>query len=352
MRSLHVITTDARRGAETFAVELTGALRDRGEDARVVALTGNGSPGHAVPTLGPGRRSPTTLTTLRRRATGAEVVVAHGSATLEACAVALAGTGRPFVYRSIGDPGYWIEPALRHRAVRLLLRRAARVVALWPDAARRLAEQHGLDHARLDVIPNAVGEERFPTAEEAERHRARRRFGIEPTVPCFAFVGALSAEKNVGTAIDTLRALPDAHLLVAGTGPLERPLRAHAETVGPDRVHFLGAVDEVRDVYAAADLLLLPSRSEGMPAVVIEAALVGTPAVATCVGALPTMIDDDRTGFLAPADDPAAFTGRVSRAVDRAPEVGRQAGRAFRGAYGLGPVAERWCATLRRASER
>lgn len=140
MRSLHVITSTARRGAETFAVDLAARLCEVGDEARVVTLTASdeGAP-HAVPTLGSGRRDPRGLQALRRATRGADVVVAHGSSTLESCAIALAETGTPFVYRIIGDPTYWTATGTRRRRVNALLRRATRHVTLWPGAATDLA---------------------------------------------------------------------------------------------------------------------------------------------------------------------------------------------------------------------
>jgi glycosyltransferase involved in cell wall biosynthesis len=354
MRSLHVITSDARRGAETFAVTLAEVL-DGGDDhrARTVALTASrGALALEVPVLGEHRRSPSTLLALRRAARAADVVVAHGSSTLEACAVGLAGSGTPFVYRNIGDPAYWVTAPARRRAVGVLLRRATRVTALWPEAATRIAVMHRVGSDRIDVIPNAVAEERFPLADPTERQRLRAQLGVAAMGPCLAYVGALSVEKGVPDAIAAAAALPEATLLVAGVGPLERELCDLAERVARGRVRFVGQVQDPRVIYGAADLLLLPSVTEGMPAVLVEAGLVGTPTVGTAVGAVPTMIEDGVTGFLSGPPDQRRFITRVIDALPVAAEVGLRASTAFRGEYAMERVAELWRRTLQQAQVR
>ena len=346
IRSLHVITTDARRGAETFAVDLAAALNRRGDYAEVVALTSSGSAtSHPVQVLGKRRRSRAVLGSLRRLAADADVVVAHGSSTLEACSVALLRGGQPFVYRNIGDPAYWGGTGWRRAAVTMMLRRSVRVAALWPEAADDIHRRHRVPEARLDVLPNAVNEAHFFEASPQDRRHARAKLRVAPEAVCLAFVGALSPEKNLEAAIRAA-ASNGSVLLVAGEGSQGGELRRMGERLAPGRVRFLGQIEDANEVYAAADMLLLPSRSEGMPAVVIEAALTGTPTVATEVGALPSMIDDGVTGFLVPPGDDAAFARRLNDALPEASRAGQRAAQAFRGSYSIDHVAELWVRTL------
>ena len=343
MRSLHVITSDARRGAETFAVQLAGALQQRGEDARVVALASSGSHTvHEVALMGPSRRSLRTLLSLRSAAKGADVVVAHGSSTLEACALGLIGLDAPFIYRTIGDPSYWVTTPHRQRVVGAMLRRASRHVVLWPGAAQQLTDRYRIAPDRVAVIPNAVDTADFPLATVEERHSARGRYAVGAGQRCLAFVGAFTPEKNVEAAIDACAAVEDSVLLLAGDGPLTISLQQYArQLVGP-RAHFLGPLPDPRSVYAAADLLLLPSRSEGMPAVLLEAGLTGCATVATAVGAVPEVIEDGRTGYLASPADTNRFVSRVRDALADSDSVGRRASEAFGGRFGFDETTDAW----------
>ena len=345
--SLHVVTSDARRGAETFAVDLVAALEGMGRSARIVALAGSGiAEVHDIPRLGASRRSASTLRGLRAAAREVDVVVAHGSSTLEACALGLAGTSVPFVYRTIGDPSYWVTSAWRRRGVGWMLRRAARNVVLWPAAGEQLAALYGIALERIDVIPNAVIAERLWATQPVERVQARQRFGLADGVPCLAFVGSLSPEKDVSTLLEAVGRLDGVMLIVAGDGPEGPRLRELADEVAPGRVHFLGAVSDPREVYVAADLLALPSLSEGMPAVVIEAGMAERPTVASAVGAIPELIDDAHTGFLLSPGDPEALAARVLEALPIAEEVGRRARRAFEGRFTMDAVAPAWAASM------
>jgi glycosyltransferase involved in cell wall biosynthesis len=332
-----------------FALGLVQALEQSGESAVVAALTpGPPTDSLDVPVIGARRRSLKTIRDVRRLAKRADVVVSHGSSTLEAAATALVGSGVPFVYRTIGDPSFWAGSGHRRRTLAALHRRATRHVALWTGAARDLERLYGIGTARVDVIPNAVRSRLWQVPNSRERGTARSTWGVSPNHVCLAYVGALSSEKNVETALILANQL-DAVLLIAGDGPERTRLEAQAVAFGGD-IRFLGVLPCPRPVYAAADLLLLPSRSEGMPGVVIEAGLMGTPAVATAVGAVPEMLGDDRFGFVAPADDRLAFCEKVVAALPRSRTVGNAAAVEFRLKYTYDQVAPAWMRTLERAT--
>jgi glycosyltransferase involved in cell wall biosynthesis len=216
---LHVITSTQRRGAETFAVDLAAALGARGVASEVAALAPGAGDTLDVATLGPAGLAPATLRALRRRAAGAPAVVAHGSRTLPACAVALAGRRTPVVYRSIGDPGAWAGGPVRRLRTRVLLGRMTAVTALWPAAADAVHDLYGVPRARLHVLPNGVPADRCPVPDAAAGAAARARLGLPAGVPVVAAIGALSAEKRMADAIDAVAAVEGAHLLVAGDGP-------------------------------------------------------------------------------------------------------------------------------------
>ena len=125
---LHLVTDRDRRGAQVHAMDLAAGLERWGQDTEVVAL----APGQHgdlldIEALGPWRRSPATLRELRQRAADVDVVVAHGSATLSACVLGLAGISTPFVYRQISDPLFWAGSLARRSRVGAMIRRASRV---------------------------------------------------------------------------------------------------------------------------------------------------------------------------------------------------------------------------------
>jgi glycosyltransferase involved in cell wall biosynthesis len=135
-----------------------------------------------------------------------------------------------------------------------------------------------------------------------------------PDRPDALFVGALEAPKSVDVLIEAWREVrdrvPGARLTIVGSGSQEAALRRQAALASLDGcVRFEGAVprERVRGFLDASRLLVLPSRSEGLGRVVLEAFARGRPVVASDVGGIPELVDDGVTGRLVPAEDPEAL---------------------------------------------
>lgn len=352
MKVLHVLTTDQRRGAETSALVLLEQLASRGHDCRAVALSGGTSENrHAVEVLpGRSRTALRSLVALRRAASWADVVLAHGSTTLTACGVALVGRGAPpFVYANIGDPLFWADDRLRRLRVRFLLARAAKVAALSEKSRRVLIDAFGVPEANLAVITNGRDAEHFVPPEPRARRAARERFGVSGAQTVVGVIGALSPEKRVDVAIEAVGRLPCAVLLVAGGGPLRADLERVAATEAPGRVRFLGQVADVREVLAGIDVLLLSSDSEGLPGVLIEAGLSGVPAVATDVGFVEDVVLTGRTGLLVAAGDAVAAAAALRRVAEHRDAWGRAARAHCEQGFTLGRTVQRWERLLEQA---
>ena len=340
---LSVITSTDRRGAETFAVGLGAALEARGRSVRTVALAAGTSDGPLpVPTLGPSTLAARTLRSLRQASRDAAVVVAHGSRALPACALATAGRRQPLVYRNIGDPRYWAGGPARRLRVSLFLRRAAAVVVLDAASADAIMERHGIPAARLCVIPTGVPAEQFPMVDEQRRGAARRRLGYDDDDRVVAYIGALSGEKDVGAAVLAVAALPGVRLAIAGDGPQRGAVVAAASGLAPGRVDFLGPVADPALTLAAADVLVLPSRTEGIPAVLIEAGLSGLPVVATDVGGVREVVVPEETGLLVAPGDGAALTGALRRALANGHGMGAAARERCLARFDMPAIAARW----------
>lgn len=314
---LVVLSSSARRGAEIEGHRLAQELRSVGLSARAVALAPGSGEGAQldVPVLGSRPLSWRTLRALRREAGAVDVVLAYGSTTLPACAIGLIGSRRRFVYRSIGDPSQWLRGRLHRERTGFLLRRAAMVVPLWDDAGASIQQLYRVPPWRVAVIPNARSADEFrpPTADE--RFAARERFGVDDDEILAVVVGALSKEKRVELAIRAVAELPGVRLLVVGEGDR----RAQLEKLGSEalgkRVAFTGTLTDVRPAYAAADVLVLPSRTEGMPGVVVEAGLMGVPAAACDVGAMRWLMQHGVRGTLVPVDaEPPELAAAITTA--------------------------------------
>jgi glycosyltransferase involved in cell wall biosynthesis len=135
------------------------------------------------------------------------------------------------------------------------------------------------------------------------------------------YAGALVPEKGVDRAIADVSHTPPAHLVIAGDGPERASLEELAARHAAGRVRFLGGVGDLSAVYRAADVLLLPSRGgDSMPAVLIEAGLVGLPTATTDVGAIPDVVLNGLTGVVTDHSDDAAFVTAASQLLEDAAE--------------------------------
>ena len=165
------------------------------------------------------------------------------------------------------------------------------------------------------VIPNAIDADAFrdTTSTRDFRHDCAAR----PEQLLVAFVGRLVPEKGVSQLVEAARMLHeqqvDCMIALAGDGPL----RGELERIAPPNVRLLGPLDkaDVAALLLQADLLCLPSRSEGFGAVLLEAAACETPAAVTAVGVAPELITDDTLGMLLPTDDAAAIAEALSHAA-------------------------------------
>ena len=161
----------------------------------------------------------------------------------------------------------------------------------------------------VHVIPNGLRIGRSP--DTAEREAARAALGIPPGAQVVAFLGRLSPEKAPEVL---LRATRDtgALVLLAGDGPLRAALEAEATGTS---TRFLGFVPDVQPVLAAADVLALPSWTEGLPMAVLEAMAAGVPVVASAVGSLPQVLGEG-AGLLVPPGDVDALRAALARLAE------------------------------------
>lgn len=244
-----------------------------------------------------GRLSPSALGPLVRLARGG-LLHAHDYKALGLALVAGALARAPVVATFHGDTAHLARVVVYERLARWLARFTSGVAATSEPLAARI--RAAAPRTAVHVIPNGlrVG----PAVAPEERLAARQALGIPPEARVLAFVGRLSVEKAPEVLLRAARGT-GARVLVAGDGPLRPALEA--EAAGED-VRFLGFVTDVGPVLAAADVLALPSRTEGLPMAVLEAMAAGVPVVASAVGSLPEVLGDG-AGVLVPPGDVEAL---------------------------------------------
>jgi glycosyltransferase involved in cell wall biosynthesis len=223
---------------------------------------------------------------------------------------------------------------------RLSFERADLVAPVSEELAGHLREL--APKATFEVVPNVVDASAFAPA--SDQPADSRRGG-----PRLLNVAALAEKKGHRYLLEALTELPGATLDVVGDGELRGQLERQAGSLGLDgRVRFLGErpKHEVAELMRAADLLVLPSLAENLPVVLIEAQASGLPAVATRVGGVPELIDDE-AGVLAPPADPPALAAAIGEALSREFDPHALAARA-RDRYGYDTIAARWSSIYER----
>lgn len=257
-----------------------------------------------------GRRlglSPTAILRLRRLVERSRpaAIVAHGGEPAKYAALAMP-VDIPFVYLVIGSTHPLLENPIRRAIRRLYVDRASAIVAVSAFLARQVESELGLEDGEVRIIPNG----RDPRAYEVRRS--------EPSaLPHVVLVGHLDEQKRPELFVETIAEIKrrghevTAAIIGGGTPPdrLEERAAAHG-------VELLGERDDVPELLAAADVLLLTSRPpEGMPGVLIEAGLAGIPAVSTDVPGAGEVIEDGVTGFIVGVDDSRGMADALERLI-------------------------------------
>ncbi|MCC5983387.1 MAG: glycosyltransferase family 4 protein [Rhodobacteraceae bacterium] len=280
------------------------------------------------------------------RSARGDVVWMRSSKSIAFAAPGAVLSRRPLIW----DVGYELPSS---GAVRLLHRLGlalARCVVFQHDAARnlfgsRLAQRH---------------EEKFriltPGIDMAALLAARARVLTEPRKAQDRFrilqVGTIGDRKNQAFLIEALHHLPD-HMrqqielrLVGGTysSSYERALQDKVAAYGlTDQVRFLGWRDDVHALMLDSDLLVMPSKDEGVPNAVQEAMALGLPVLGSDRGGIPEVLDHGKTGWVLPIDDPARWTETIGRLI-KEPETLARVGESARVHAETHFANDAWCA--------
>jgi glycosyltransferase involved in cell wall biosynthesis len=214
--------------------------------------------------------------------------------------------------RCLGDNRGWVIRAINRRTGAL----SDRILAVSEAVAETVVRRDRIPEEKVVVIPNGI-EESEPLPRR--RARLRRALGLDDGDTLFLFLGRLHPEKGPDLlieALDRLRHRVPAgwRAALVGDGPLRAGLERDVRARGlSDRVVMPGARRRVDPWLDAADLLVLPSREEGMPVAALEAMMRGRPVLATSVGGTPEVVTHGKNGLLVPPEDAGALAEGLAR---------------------------------------
>lgn len=225
----------------------------------------------------------------------------------------VARRGCPLVLSVRGSDINLLKGGLMGRLNRWIYRRMDRIIAVSQDIAAKL-EQAGVPREKIRMVYNGV-DSRF---RPRDQHPARAELGLPDQVFVLLFVGLLVPVKGLEVLLQALERLADPLLycVLVGSGPLEAELKAQVQVRGlVSQVLFAGIqpTERIPLWMNAADLLVLPSFSEGRPNVVLEAQASSLPVIATRVGGTPELIRDGETGLLVESGDPEQLARAITR---------------------------------------
>jgi glycosyltransferase involved in cell wall biosynthesis len=208
-----------------------------------------------------------------------------------------------------------------------LLRRMDLILAVAESHKEYLVRVEGLPRDRIRVIHNGVDTEAYRPARGTERTEIRSALGLADDAIVFMAVSSLKPLKRLdlllNAAAPTLRR-ENARLVIVGRGPeRDRLTRLAEESRIADRVVFTGMRDDVDTMLRAADVLVLSSRTEAFPNVVLEAMATGLPVVTTDVGSVREMAVHEASALIVPPEDESALGAAIERIAGDAALRGR-----------------------------
>ena len=321
MRIVHVLAPATFGGLERVVEELATGQHRRGHDVHVIVLLEPATPEpiivadlreRAVPVLSillPGRAYATQLRLLREHCARLSPQVIHTHGYLPDVLSTLLIPR--LAARRVSTVHGFIGGTRRGRLYEWLQCRAYR----WIDAvavSQKLANdlvRRGVPASHVHLITNAAATIDKPMSRDA----ACRQLGLPISGFNIGWVGRISREKGLDVLIDALPALADlsAHVAVIGDGPERSSLEERARRIAQATpVVWSGIIPDAARLLNAFDVLVISSRTEGTPMILLEAMALGVPVVTTAVGGIPDVVRDGEA-ILVPSENPSALAAAI-----------------------------------------
>lgn len=326
---LHITAPASVGGLESVVTSLARGHRDLGHEVRVLALLDGPPQDHrfvnglcdsgieVLPVISTGRQY---LEEYRAvvdhcRRLRPSVVHAHGYRSDLIAGLGARNAGIPIVSTVHGFTGGDWKMRVYEFAQRMMFRRLDAVVVVSRPLVTQMIEG-GVHRDRVHFVPNA-----YASDAPFERSNARRRLQLSEDDLCVGFVGRLSREKGADILLRALPLLANSSisLSIVGDGVERERLEVLAASLGvAGRIRWHGVVPEGGRCVSAFDALVLSSRTEGTPIILLEAIAAGTPVVTTSVGGIPDVVSSEDAVLVAPEDPVALARGIDAVFADRA----------------------------------
>ncbi|ERM80622.1 hypothetical protein P872_12675 [Rhodonellum psychrophilum GCM71 = DSM 17998] len=316
MRIIQLITRKQRRGAEIFACQLGSALKAKGHEVQVLSLfDGSGD----LPFDGEVKRihadpkkrfydwkSWKKLAEFVRDFQP-DIIQANASETLKFAVLSqlIFGWKVPIVYRNANQISGFLRNGFQKTWNRLLLERVAGIASVSEASASDVLQTFQLKSKPIRVIPIGIDSLEIDQKRGEEANlKLPETFLIQ--------IGGWVPEKDplgmIGVFERLAADLPDLHLVFMGSGSLEKEMRQRIQKSDfLERIHLNPNQANIFPILSKARALVMPSKIEGLPGVILEAMYCGVPVIAYDVGGIGEVLQTRKTGFLVPKNDTSAF---------------------------------------------
>ncbi len=312
MKILHIVTKRQYRGAELFAAYLSDELIKLGHEVVFVGLYENEEDVLKVENaenrdLVSAKNSKFSFNIVKKivklvNEIKPDVIQCNGSDTLKyTVAASLFFRDIPLVYRNISIISEWISSGPKKILYKKMFQRIAHVTSVGDEAMEDFIKTYNYPKTRTEVIRRGIpikAVNRFKLYK-----KLRKDLGIHEKSKIAMHVGNFSPEKNHEFLLDIFEELKNEDsnikLVFVGSGILLEKTKEIAEQKGlSQNVFFLGFRKDIPELLAASDCLVLCSKVEGVPGVILEAGTQKIPSISTNVGGVSEVLINEQTGFL------------------------------------------------------
>jgi glycosyltransferase involved in cell wall biosynthesis len=244
-----------------------------------------------------------------------DIIQANGSDTLKYAVFAKMNNVKvKLIYRNISIVSYWISKSILKKSFfKWLAHQSDFVVSVGYASMMDFIKTYNYSDRKIKVINRGIPIIKID--KESNKASIFKEHGIHPQKKLLIWAGSLSDEKNPLFMLEILKELnfkqSQYHLFFCGKGVLEEKLLNGINQYGLTNITLLGYRENLAKYLSAADLLVLTSRVEGLPGVVLEAAAQKTPSIAINVGGLSEAVINDKTGILLESLDKVLFAQNI-----------------------------------------
>jgi len=222
-----------------------------------------------------------------------------------------------------------------------------KVIAISQAVQRHLSDDLGVKYENIALIYNGLDMNNFPQYSNEQTADYKRKIGLGDG-PVIGNIARLSSVKGQDYLIEAMKVVvgkfPLAQLLFVGDGKIKKNLIKQSQSLNLEKnIFFIPSVDKTSLVLAVMDIFVMSSLAEGLGLSIMEAQAMGLPVIATFVGGIPELIEDNKTGILIPPQDSEILANAITSLLEnklRARQLGENARKSVREKFSISKMVD------------